>query len=322
MPAGDNPHSISEKKAALRESPKQSKSAVIQQDITSSFPKDKAAESVGIKRPQFNGALTPANHHMPGNPGTNGHLVYVRRRHETDQSKGGTSVSAETFTSLSSKKPVLGGLQEESLNHQNSVPRTQPAPVSASPAAAATVPALPSGNLPGHFSFGKQSQEKVTVHPSIVVTASPPHRNVVSAAMPRNVTATNIAPTNVAATSTASREAVATTAARNPPDLQRSTNEDRKERFIRLQAFLRNNEQSGQDEYIRILRSLSSVDRRKHAIELEKRAVNLLIEEGKELQKMKALNVLGKLPSTEHLSLPTQPTFAMRLPFEPFPARR
>nr|BAK06881.1 predicted protein [Hordeum vulgare subsp. vulgare] len=37
---------------------------------------------------------------------------------------------------------------------------------------------------------------------------------------------------------------------------------------------------------------------------------------------MKSLNVLGKLPPTDHPSLPTQITFGMRLPFQPFPARR
>uniref|UniRef100_A0ACD5YDE1 Uncharacterized protein n=1 Tax=Avena sativa TaxID=4498 RepID=A0ACD5YDE1_AVESA len=388
MPAGDNPHSISEKKAALRESPKQSKNAVVNQQARASlFPKEKAAETVGIKRPQPNGPLSPTNHHGPGNPGPNGHLVYVRRKIESDQSKGGASAGTESATSLSSKKPVIGGPQEQSLKHQKSVPNTQSAPVPASTAAAASVPALHSASLPAHLSFTKQSPGKVTAHPSVVPTASPPQRNVVPTAMPRNFTATsppqhnvlsaavcqnftaantasppqrnvvstsmpqnftaantaspthrnvvstavpqnftaaNIAPCNVAATSTStgSRDAIATSIARSPADLKRSSNQDWKQRFIRLQAFLRNNEQSGQEEYIRMLQSLSPVGRSKHAIELEKRAVNLLIEEGKELQKMKSLNVLGKLPPTDHPSLPTQPTFPMRLPFQPFPARR
>uniref|UniRef100_A0ACD5XYZ2 Uncharacterized protein n=1 Tax=Avena sativa TaxID=4498 RepID=A0ACD5XYZ2_AVESA len=413
MPAGDNPHSISEKKAALRESPKQSKNAVVNQQARASlFPKHKAAETIGIKRPQPNGPLSPTNHHGPGNPGPNGHLVYVRRKIESDQSKGGASAGTESATSLSSKKPVIGGPQEQSLKHQNSVPNTQPAPAPASTAAPASVPGLHSASLPAHLSFAKQSPGKVPAHPSVVPTASPPQRNVVptampqnftaantasppqrtvsstpvrqnftvsntasppqrnvvstampqnftaantasppqrnvlstavpqnftaantaspthcnvvSTAVPQNFTAANMAPCNVAATSTstASRDAVATTIARSPADLKRSSTQDWKQRFIRLQAFLRNNEQSGQEEYIRMLQSLSSVGRSKHAIELEKRAVNLLIEEGKELQKMKSLNVLGKLPPTDHPTLPTQPTFAMRLPFQPFPARR
>lgn len=311
MPAGDNPHSISEKKAAVRESPKEPKNVVNQQHITSPFPKDKAAEIVGIKRPQ------PTNRHMLGNPGANGHLVYVRRRLETDQSKGGTCASAESVSSLSSKKTVMGGPQEQSLKHQNSVTHTQSAPIFVSPAAAAASPALPSGGLPAHHSFGKQSPGKVVVQPSIAVTASPPPRNVVSTTpVPRNFVAANVAPCNVVATSTACCDAVVTTA-HKLADLQRSSNQDWKERFIQLQAFLKNNKQSGQDEYICMLRSLSSVGRSKHAVELENRAVNLLIEEGKELQKMKILNVLGKLSPTDHPSVPTQPTSAMHLPFPP-----
>ncbi|KAM3259577.1 hypothetical protein ACQJBY_051073 [Aegilops geniculata] len=392
MPAGDNPHSISEKKAALRESPKQSKNDVNQQARASTFPKDKVAGTVGIKRPQPNAPLSLTNPHAPGNPGANGHLVYVRRKLETDQSKGGTSAGAESANSVSSKKPATGGPQEQSLKLQNSATHAQSAPVSASPAAAAattnashtpsvpvsvspaaaatttnashtpsapvsappaaaaaatapalhpaslpahlslakqspgvvaaTAPALHPPTLPAHLSLAKQSPGKATAHPSVVVTASPPHRGVVSTAMPQNFTAANISPCNVVATSTAPRDAVATATTPNLTDSQRSGDQDWKARFLRLQAFLRNNEQSGQEEYIRMLQSLSSAGRSKHAIELEKRAVNLLIEEGKELQKMKALNVLGKLPTAEHPSLPTQPTFGMRLPFQPFPARR
>ncbi|VAI35558.1 unnamed protein product [Triticum turgidum subsp. durum] len=351
MPAGDNPHSISEKKAALRESPKQSKNDANQQARASTFPKDKVAGTVGIKRPQPNAPLSLTNQHAPGNPGANGHLVYVRRKLETDQSKGGASAGAESANSVSSKKPATSGPQEQSLKLQNSATHAQSAPISASPAAAAattnashtpsvpvsaspaaaaattnashtpsapvsarpaaaaapalhpaslpahlslakqspgvvaaTAPALHPPTLPAHLSLAKQSPGKATVHPSVVVTASPPHRSVVSTAMPQNFTAPNTSPCNVVATSTAPRDAVATATT--------------------------------------LLQSLSSAGRSKHAIELEKRAVNLLIEEGKELQKMKALNVLGKLPPTDHPSLPTQPTFGMRLPFQPFPARR
>uniref|UniRef100_A0A0A9DPE0 Uncharacterized protein n=1 Tax=Arundo donax TaxID=35708 RepID=A0A0A9DPE0_ARUDO len=68
-----------------------------------------------------------------------------------------------------------------------------------------------------------------------------------------------------------------------------------------------------------MLRSLSSVGRSKHAIELEKRAANLLVKEGKELQKMKVLNVLGRLVPNDPPSFPTHPPSAMHLPF---PARQ
>ncbi|CAA7399618.1 unnamed protein product [Spirodela intermedia] len=68
-----------------------------------------------------------------------------------------------------------------------------------------------------------------------------------------------------------------------------------KERFLRLQTFLKACDQADQEEYIQMLRSLSSVARSKHAVELEKRAIHLLMEEGKELKRMQLLNVLGKI---------------------------
>ncbi|MQM17890.1 hypothetical protein Taro_050875 [Colocasia esculenta] len=52
-----------------------------------------------------------------------------------------------------------------------------------------------------------------------------------------------------------------------------------KERFLRLQNFLHKCDQSNQEEYMQMLRSLSAVGRSKHAVELEKRAINLLLEE-------------------------------------------
>ena len=167
MPAGDNPHSISEKKAALRESPKQLNNIVNEQPTTSHFPKDKVAATVGIKRPQPYGPLSLTNHHTLSNPGANGHLVYVRRRFENDQSKGGTSSRGESAssTSTSLKKAGAGSLQsqERTLKHQNNTSHAQCASQSASPAAAAATPspALQSAVLPAHHSFGKQSPGKV-----------------------------------------------------------------------------------------------------------------------------------------------------------------
>ncbi|KAG0462144.1 hypothetical protein HPP92_020620 [Vanilla planifolia] len=52
-----------------------------------------------------------------------------------------------------------------------------------------------------------------------------------------------------------------------------------KERFIRLQMFLKNSNQCNQDEYVQKLRSLSATGRSMHAFELEKRAIQLLLDE-------------------------------------------
>ena len=80
-------------------------------------------------------------------------------------------------------------------------------------------------------------------------------------------------------------------------DIHRSGNQNPywSERYDRLQTYLENCDRSPQEGYMRMLRSLSAAGRSMHAIELEKRAIHLLVEEGKELQRMKALNVLGKV---------------------------
>ncbi|KAL6844904.1 hypothetical protein ACP4OV_025563 [Aristida adscensionis] len=282
MPAGDNPHSISEKKAALRESPKQPNNPVNEQPTSSPSLKDKVSAVTGSKRSQPNGCLTPTNHHTLGNSGVN--FVYVRRRLDTDQSKGGTS-RGENVGSISSKKTVAGGLQsqEQSLKHQSSVAHTQPASSFASPAAVTAAPPLPSANLPAYHPLGKQSPGKVSVQPTTDVTTSLPPRNVMACSTPvlQCSVAANLSTSSVSATGTSSCDAIsATIIAHKGVGPARSSKQDWSDRFMRLQAFLRNNEQSGQEEYICRLRSLSPVGRSKHAIELEKRAASLLVEEG------------------------------------------
>lgn len=66
------------------------------------------------------------------------------------------------------------------------------------------------------------------------------------------------------------------------------------EHFIRLQKFLKQCDEANQTDYIQMLLRLSPTELSKHAVDLEKRAIQLTIEEGKEMQRVKALNVLGK----------------------------
>ncbi|KAI3819188.1 hypothetical protein L1987_13013 [Smallanthus sonchifolius] len=79
------------------------------------------------------------------------------------------------------------------------------------------------------------------------------------------------------------------------------------DRFIRLQNFIKQCDGSDHRENIQLLLRLSSSERYKPAVELEKRAIQLTIEEGKEMQRMQALNILGKpsitrnpIPLTKH----------------------
>ncbi|CAN6242482.1 unnamed protein product [Urochloa humidicola] len=78
-------------------------------------------------------------------------------------------------------------------------------------------------------------------------------------------------------------------------DVKQSSMQYWNERFNRLQTYLENCDHSTQEAYLRKLRSLSAAGQSMYAIELEKRAIHLLVEEGKELERMKALNVLGKV---------------------------
>ncbi|GAA0138788.1 hypothetical protein LIER_00468 [Lithospermum erythrorhizon] len=71
------------------------------------------------------------------------------------------------------------------------------------------------------------------------------------------------------------------------------------ERYCDLQDVLRALDQSNQDEYIQLLRSLSSVELNRHAVDLEKRAIQLTFEEAKELQRAFAFNVLESYPENE-----------------------
>ncbi|KAI3459957.1 hypothetical protein Pfo_016620 [Paulownia fortunei] len=80
----------------------------------------------------------------------------------------------------------------------------------------------------------------------------------------------------------------------------------RTERFIRLQKFLKQCDEANQREYTQMLLHLSPSELSKHAVELEKRAIQLTIEEGNEMQRMKALNILGKSSPMNNLLQSTQ----------------
>lgn len=75
------------------------------------------------------------------------------------------------------------------------------------------------------------------------------------------------------------------------------------ERYFQLQNLLHKLEQSKQEDYVQMLRSLSSVDLSKHAVELEKRSIRLALEEAKEVQRVRVLDVLGKYPKNPRASL-------------------
>lgn len=66
-------------------------------------------------------------------------------------------------------------------------------------------------------------------------------------------------------------------------------------RFMHLQAFLKQCDEPDQKDCLQALRSLSAAARSGHAVELETRAIRLSLEEGKEMKRMRMLNVLGRM---------------------------
>ncbi|KAJ0489888.1 putative transcription factor C2H2 family [Helianthus annuus] len=77
------------------------------------------------------------------------------------------------------------------------------------------------------------------------------------------------------------------------------------ERYFKLQNFLKALDSSNQDDYRQMLRSLSSVGLSRVAVELEKRSIQLSMEEAKEVQRAKIVDVLDKFPISagEHWSM-------------------
>lgn len=85
------------------------------------------------------------------------------------------------------------------------------------------------------------------------------------------------------------------------------TDDQRVERFLHLQKFLKQCDESYNRDYIHLLLNMSTAERSRHAVELEKRAIQLTVEEGKQMNRMKAHNILGKSGPTNNPLLTTQP---------------
>jgi hypothetical protein len=87
------------------------------------------------------------------------------------------------------------------------------------------------------------------------------------------------------------RDITATT----PVVLPKKTNElNWEERFCRLQNLLKILDQSVHDGYVKMLQSLNSVELSRLAVELEKRSIHLSVQEVKEMQRIRQLDLLGK----------------------------
>jgi len=274
LPNRDKQQTVAVKKTALRDLQNDNKSMVPTSVGSPSFLKDKdpATDSnrvSGTKRPSSEYPVNQNLQQSPGNNAANGHLVYVRRKSETELGKGTAFENPSINAYCSHSKQLC--CEEENAQPKSQIKEPK---VSCFPAFA-PFPMASSMNSSGKpsvpISLGKSSMKLAPVESDYVTASSGP------------------------ATTTG-----------NPKGLN---NLHWEERYQQLQMVLKKLDQSDQEEYIHsmfrnrriitqmfsyevlhilfssyyplaVLRSLSSVELSKLAVELEKRSIQLSLEEG------------------------------------------
>ncbi|XP_027356690.1 uncharacterized protein LOC113866013 [Abrus precatorius] len=264
LPNRDKQLTVAVKKTALRDVQNDNKIVVPTAVGSSSFLKDKdpgidSNKVSGTKRPSSD---YPVNHHLQQSPSSNaanGHLVYVRRKSEAELGKS----TAFENPSINAYCPHSRQLccEEQTAQPKSQIgepPQIKEPKVSSFPAFS-PFPLASSMNSSGKpsvsISLGKSATKLAQVESSYVIASSGP------------------------------------TTIGNPKGLK---NLHWEERYQQMQMFLRKLDQSDQEDYIQMLQSLSSVELSKQAVELERRSIQLSLEEAKELQRVAVLNVLGK----------------------------
>lgn len=85
------------------------------------------------------------------------------------------------------------------------------------------------------------------------------------------------------------------------------------ERYVNLQNYLKIcDSESTHKKHIQNLRHLSPAELSMYAVELEKRAIQLTIEEGKEFQRMKALKIFEKSAGSINASQKSEPSLSKK----------
>lgn len=214
-----------------------------------------AIKTSGTKRLTPDCPQSPPCHQFFSSNGANDHLVYARRRFESElgkrrildlPNKNADNLLSTQFCQNMQQIPQ----QQTQMKDRNAycAPAFAPIPLASLVTFAFGEPSVP-------LSMGKPSNELLDVESNYLkVTSEVPH-------------------------SVHSKE---------------TDDQQRKERFLRLQKVLKQCDEFDQNDYIQMLRSFSPSELSRHAIELEKRAIQLTVEEGKEIQRMKELNILGK----------------------------
>ncbi|GAB2267552.1 hypothetical protein Dimus_002532 [Dionaea muscipula] len=236
---------VVEKKIPLRDLQNKNNIADQSSSGTPLFCKEKVPSTEGVKvsgakRPPSESPVNPWHNSSPSSNGANGHLVYVRRKLETEVGKN-NNTNEIVGHKADYHQPRQIGSREDAMKSQVVEGRKHGFPALAP---VCTAPVMT-------FSYGKPS-------------------------VPPNLGASN----NASSVSLSNQ--------------RRIINQNWQERYLQLQMHLKKLDQLSQEDYLQTLRSLSSAELSKHAVELEKRAIHLSLEEGKELQRVRSLNVLGK----------------------------
>ncbi|KAB1223281.1 hypothetical protein CJ030_MR2G002404 [Morella rubra] len=302
LPTRDKQLPVSVKKTALRDSQHGNRIVVPNPTGNSSLLKDRgpisdAIKVSGTKRPSLECPESPPHHQSPSSNAANGHLVYVRRKSDAELGKNSTGdITSINVDCLQSRQATC---QEET---------SQPSSQMKEPKVSCFPAFVPFPMAASISSFGKPSVSHSLGKPGMMLESN--NHPVASAVFPLS-------------------------------NSKGSKNLRWEERSHELQMVLRKIDQADQEDYLQMLRSLSSVELSRHAVELEKRSIQLSLEEGyfgiitlvnsyalvclpffcgisptassanaddlsdevKELQRVAALNVLGK--STKDFKAPS-----------------
>ncbi|RVX03297.1 hypothetical protein CK203_019866 [Vitis vinifera] len=200
-----------------------------------------AIKTSGTKRLTPDCPQSPPCHQFFSSNGANDHLVYARRRFESElgkrrildlPNKNADNLHSTQFCQNIQQIPQ----QQTQMKDRNAycAPAFAPIPLASLVTFAFGEPSVP-------LSMGKPSNELLDVESNYLkVTSEVPH-------------------------SVHSKE---------------TDDQQRKERFLRLQKVLKQCDEFDQNDYIQMLRSFSPSELSRHAIELEKRAIQLTVEEG------------------------------------------
>ncbi|XP_021867275.1 uncharacterized protein [Spinacia oleracea] len=226
-----------------------------------------AVKVSGVKRPSPGSPMSPPQQSSSNN-GANGHLVYVRRKSEADTGKiSNIEVIADNANSPESSQL---GHQEDGIRPKSSIHESQKSVINESQKSMINEPQM--RPLPAYAPIPGSFMSIPSGKPSIPL----PLRNSNTKTGLEELT-TQAVPSAITS-----------------PAEGRIKKQNWEERYIQLQMYLKKLDQSSLEDHLQFLRSLSAVELSRHAVELEKQAIQLSLEQGKELQRVKALNVMGK----------------------------